>query len=59
MDIQVQFDKGCQSWFDADINRALPFCAVWASADVVYVVVDVDLVFVDNEFYYKWIFMYN
>ena len=45
---------------DVDIgNRPLPFCAKWASADVVFIVVDVDLVFVDNAFSIKRIFMYN
>ena len=41
------------------VNCPLPFCAKWASADVVFIVVDVDLVFVDNAFSIKRIFMYN
>ena len=39
------------------MNHALPLCAVWASADNVFVVVDVSLVFFDNAFYSEWIFI--
>ena len=43
---------------DVDIvNYALLFRAKWALADVF--VVFIDVVFVDNEFCNKWIFMYN
>ena len=40
------------------MSRTLPYCTEWASADVVVVVID-DVVFVVNEFYIKWMFMYN